>query len=504
MTTFLEPPALAAARGPATIDVHVEETPLPPHQPLGLYTALLERFASDDVYLLESPAGPTADRGSAIVGCGRLADIEVHADRVAIRGAEGVRRALLDVADALGMPATAPDERALPAPGRVWEFLAAAQRVFTVHTDVPADCLAFGFLASFGYESAWHMEDLPARTGPRTEPDCVLSLYRDTVHYDLVTGEARRLRAHSTVFPDPRPYDIEAMARRVPASGPVPEATRPRSVTDSTDKATFLGRVERCLRHIGVGDVYQIQIGHSIDVGTDLSPLDVYRRLRDRNPSPYMFLVPRAGTTLVGASPELHFAEDGGRILMRPIAGTTPRSGERAADERRVAALRADEKERAEHIMLVDLCRNDLGRVSLPGSLNTDDLMTVETYSHVFHLVSTVSGRLDPRHDTWDVLRATFPAGTVTGAPKIRAMELIQELEDGPRGMYAGAVGVIDVRGWTRLALCIRTVVHNGTTYRTQSCAGIVADSTPEAEWRETLHKMGAAYWALTGEELAA
>ncbi|WKX69495.1 anthranilate synthase component I family protein [Streptomyces sp. XD-27] len=271
---------------------------------------------------------------------------------------------------------------------------------------------------------------------------------------------------------------------------------------DSTDKETFLARVERCLRHIGVGDVYQIQIGHSIEVATDLEPLQVYRRLRARNPSPYMYLVPRAGTTLIGASPEVLLADDGERLVMRPIAGTAPRSGDPETDERRVAALRADEKERAEHIMLVDLCRNDIGRVCLPRTLETERLMTVETYSHVFHLVSTVSGRRDPAHDTWSALRASFPAGTVTGAPKIRAMELIQGLEDGPRGMYAGAVGLVDLRGWSRFALCIRTVVHDGTGYRTQSCAGIVADSTPEGEWRETLHKMAAAHWALTGKEL--
>ncbi|GAA1307844.1 hypothetical protein GCM10009647_028480 [Streptomyces sanglieri] len=154
--------------------------------------------------------------------------------------------------------------------------------------------------------------------------------------------------------------------------------------------------------------------------------------------------------------------------------------------------------------MLVDLCRNDVGRVCLPGTLEAHGLMTVETYSHVFHLVSTVEGTLAPEDDTWSVLRATFPAGTVTGAPKIRAMEIIEELESEPRGMYAGAVGLVDLRGWSQLALCIRTIVHDGRsgTYSTQSCAGIVADSSPGAEWRETLHKMGAAYWALTGEEL--
>ncbi|MFD0629391.1 anthranilate synthase component I family protein [Streptomyces sanglieri] len=250
--------------------------------------------------------------------------------------------------------------------------------------------------------------------------------------------------------------------------------------------------------------MYQIQIGHRIDVESGLEPFEVYRRLRGRNPSPYMYLVPRDGRTVIGASPEVLFRTEGGKVVMRPIAGTAPRSGDPGVDEARVARLVADEKERAEHVMLVDLCRNDVGRVCLPGTLEAHGLMTVETYSHVFHLVSTVEGTLAPEDDTWSVLRATFPAGTVTGAPKIRAMEIIEELESEPRGMYAGAVGLVDLRGWSQLALCIRTIVHDGRsgTYSTQSCAGIVADSSPGAEWRETLHKMGAAYWALTGEEL--
>lgn len=504
MTTLLEPTVPVAEPAGPRVDVTVTETPLPPHEPLALYTALAERLGTQDVFLLESPEGPLQDRGRAVVGHGRLAEIEVHAGHVRVRGHRGVTRALLAAADRLGLPPRGPDTRGLDGPGRLWEFLGAAQRLFRPRTRVPEDAFAFGFVTTFGYEAAWHMEDLPARAHRAPGPDCTLTLFRDTVHYDLATGAVRLLRAHADAFPAaPGPDPVTEALRALPADdGGTPEAPAPRSVRDSTAQETFLARAERCLAHIAAGDVYQIQIGHSIEVSTALTPLQVYRRLRARNPSPYMYLVPRAGTTLIGASPEMLVASEGDRLVMRPIAGTVPRSGDARTDERRVAGLRADEKERAEHLMLVDLCRNDIGRVCLPGTLRTERLMTVEAYSHVFHLVSTVTGRLDPAHDTWSVLRATFPAGTVTGAPKIRSMELIQELEDGPRGMYAGAVGLVDVRGWSLLALCIRTVVHDGTAYRTQSCAGIVADSVPEREWRETLHKMAAAYWALTGKEL--
>ncbi|MBT2674966.1 anthranilate synthase component I family protein [Streptomyces sp. ISL-14] len=227
-----------------------------------------------------------------------------------------------------------------------------------------------------------------------------------------------------------------------------------------------------------------------------------YRRLRARNPSPYMYLLPRAEGELIGASPELFFRSVDGEITMRPIAGTTRRGPDPEENDRRIKEMLASSKEQAEHIMLVDLCRNDIGRVSVPGTLPVDRLMTVEGFSHVFHLVSTVRGRLEPGTSAWDALRATFPAGTMSGAPKLRAMEIINALELQTRGSYAGAVGLVDVRGWTELALCIRMITYDAGVFSTQSSAGIVAESRVEAEWDETLAKMGAAYWALTGEEL--
>ncbi|WP_326770519.1 anthranilate synthase component I family protein (plasmid) [Streptomyces sp. NBC_01591] len=509
MTTLLDSPPRPAGPGRGPIAVRVEETTLAPHEPLDLYAALRERSAHD-VFLLESREGPGQSPGATVVGHGLLAEIRVYADRIRADGAEAVVAAVLTAADGLGLTPRPGNERGLLHGDQVWQVLRAVQALFTVETSRPHDSYAFGFLATFGYGSAWHMETLPDR-GDRddAEPDIVLGLFRETIWYGPEPDAVRRLTAHSDAFPDPAPFDLaEETVAAVAAVGRIPEvlpeAPRPHSVRDTCDEETFLARVDRCLEHIGVGDIYQIQIGHRIDVESDLEPFEVYRRLRGRNPSPYMYLVPRDGRTVVGASPEVLFRTGGGTVVMRPIAGTAPRSGDPVVDEARVARLVADEKERAEHVMLVDLCRNDIGRVCLPGTLEARGLMTVETYSHVFHLVSTVEGTLAPEDDTWSVLRATFPAGTVTGAPKIRAMEIIEELESEPRGMYAGAVGLVDLRGWSQLALCIRTIVHDGRsgTYSTQSCAGIVADSSPGAEWRETLHKMGAAYWALTGEEL--
>ncbi|MEV5975428.1 anthranilate synthase component I family protein [Streptomyces sp. NPDC052114] len=499
--------------GTSTIGVRVTDTELPGHDPLDLYAQLRELLPAQDVFLFESVDGADQDRRSAVVGFGRLAELRVYDGRVEIDGADGVADALAREAAALGMTpdpsSAAPGARGLrfTGPDRMWELLSRAQGLFAVDTGLPTTSYAFGFLTTFAYESAWHMEELPARTKEPRGPDITLTLFRETVWYDLTTGRVRRLTAESDAFAGaPGPVDasgaLRAACAAVAGGAAVPAAPAPLSVRDSVSRETFLGWADRCLEHIRVGDIYQIQIGHRIDVRSTLTPIEVYRRLRDRNPSPYMYLMPRAGSTLIGASPELFFRVEGDTIEMRPIAGTARRGPDDEENQRRVKEMRESTKERAEHIMLVDLCRNDIGRVTRPSTQPVDRLMAVETFSHVFHLVSSVAGRLQDGVDAWQAVRATFPAGTMTGAPKVRAMEIIDGLEEQRRGSYAGAVGLVDVRGWSELALCIRTVEYDGTTYSTQASAGMVAQSEPAAEWRETLAKMGAAYWALTGEEL--
>ncbi|KAF4406797.1 MULTISPECIES: anthranilate synthase component I family protein [Streptomyces] len=491
--------------GNRPIGVRVSRTALPSHDPLELYERLRRTSPAGEVFLFENAGDPDQGRRTAVVGHGRLCQIRVYARHVEIDGAPALTAALAGRARAAGFS----DGLGFGDSSQVWGLLAAAQQLFAVETSVPGTAYAFGFLAAFAYESAWHMEDLPPRDGSSGTPDITLTLFRDTAWYDRDSGEAGLLTAESDHFPArPAGPDCAALARRAAAAGTgtVPAAPAPRSVRDSVDRETFLGWADRCLEHIGVGDLYQIQIGHRIEVDSALSPVDVYRRLRSRNPSPHMYLLPRAGGSgegaLIGASPELFFRTEGGEIVMRPIAGTARRCSDEAENELRVKELRESEKEQAEHVMLVDLCRNDIGRISRPSTQPVDRLMAVEAFSHVFHLVSTVTGRLEEGVDPWQAVRATFPAGTMTGAPKVRAMEIIDGLERESRGHYAGAVGLVDVRGWSELALCIRTVEYDGERYTTQSSAGMVAQSQPAAEWQETLVKMGAAYWALTGEEL--
>ncbi len=260
--------------------------------------------------------------------------------------------------------------------------------------------------------------------------------------------------------------------------------------------ADYMAAVEQVREHIYAGDAFQVVLSQRFEMTTDVDALDVYRVLRASNPSPYMYLLRFAGHEsayeVVGSSPEALVTVTGNRAVVHPPAGTRPRGDTPEEDARLAAELRADPKERAEHVMLVDLARNDLGRVCAPGSVDVVDFMRVERYSHVMHLVSTVFGELAPGRDALDVFDATFPAGTVSGAPKPRAMEIIESLEPTRRNLYAGTVGYLDAAGDMDMAIAIRTaVLHQGKAY-VQAGAGLVADSDPAAEQAECENKAAA------------
>jgi anthranilate synthase component 1 len=268
-----------------------------------------------------------------------------------------------------------------------------------------------------------------------------------------------------------------------------------------TTRDDFLSQVTRAKEYIEDGDIFQVVLSQRFSAPYEGDGIDLYRVLRAVNPSPYMFYIRTRDVTLVGSSPEPLVRVEGDSVLTRPLAGTRPRGTSPAEDGRLRADLLADEKERAEHVMLVDLGRNDIGRVSSPGSVVVDELMEVEYYSHVMHIVSNVTGTLSEGKDAVDALEATFPAGTVSGAPKVRAMEIIAELEPAARGPYAGTVGYIGLDGAMDMCITIRTVVlANGRAYL-QAGAGIVADSDSEKEYEECRHKAAALHEAL---ELAA
>ena len=371
-----------------------------------------------------------------------------------------------------------------------------------------------GAVGFFGYDVVRHIERLP-HAPPRGIPcpDALFVFTRNVVIVDNLRAQARVV-ATATVPPGAddaalrRLYDgaqaeIAATIHRLhtgPALPPLElDAARPAAVgTSNTTRERFLDGVARIKEHILAGDVFQCLLARRISVPRDFDGTSLYRAIRVLNPSPYMFHLVLEDLELVGSSPELLVRVSDGKVVVRPIAGTRPRGATPEEDAARAAELLADPKERAEHIMLVDLGRNDVGRVAQYGTVTVPDLMVVERYSHVLHLVSSVEGLLRDARSSLAVFKAVFPAGTMTGAPKVRAMEIIDTLEPERRGPYAGAVGHI---GWgdTRMDLCItiRTCVLAGAEANVQAGAGIVADSDPASEWAETEAKARAMLTAI-------
>ncbi len=477
----------------------------PGGDPLRVFLRMRERMGSDQVFLLESLAGPSSDRRSAVVGFGPLFEFAVERGQIRLSGVDGLVAAARARLLTSGLAVETGGRLDLPRPEALWDAARALQELFALpgqsreHWD-------FGFVACFGYDSVYYVEDLPRRipVDPDGPPDVTLRLYQATVVFDLAASSSTVLVVASDAWPG---VDVDGVlaALSEPAFAPteIPPVPAPRRVEDDVDRKRYTDNVQKCLEHIAVGDIYQVQIGHELTIVTDADELDVYLRLRARNPSPYMCLLPLSRMTAVGSRPELFVRVEGDRAVMRPIAGTIGRSGDERTDAQRSSQLASDEKERAEHVMLVDLCRNDLGRVARPATVTVDEMMVVEDFSHVFHLVSNVTARLDDDVDVYDVIRATFPAGTMTGAPKIRAMEIIEEIEARRRGCYAGAFGLIGFGGYANMGLAIRTLFRTDPdVWRLRASAGVVADSKPDGEWRETLAKMSAGYWAVTGENL--
>ncbi len=286
--------------------------------------------------------------------------------------------------------------------------------------------------------------------------------------------------------------EIEAMVRRVRGPLIYPSARKPERETrlePEISRERFHEMVRRAKEYIEAGDIIQVVLSQRFSGENHLRPFDLYRALRKINPSPYLFYLRLGDETLIGSSPEILVRLEEGQIEVRPIAGTRPRGRTETEDIALAEDLLHDPKERAEHLMLVDLGRNDVGRVATYGSVDVYELMVIERYSHVMHLVSGVRGELLPGKDMFDVLKAAFPAGTVSGAPKIRAMEIIEELEHARRGPYAGAVGYFGFSGNMDFCITIRTLFQKGTRLYLQAGAGIVADSDPEREYQETLNK---------------
>ncbi len=350
-----------------------------------------------------------------------------------------------------------------------------------------------GAVCAFTYDAARVLE----RIGPKPPVDVAFAdalimvpgtwvVFDHFTHRVTLIGFAREEAERGAVSDRLDGYVARLLAVR-PA---IPGNVRVRGpVSVSLDEETFLARVAEAKRAIFEGDVYQIQVGIRYSCEVDGSPFDFYRQLRARNPSPYMFFIEAGGCAVFGASPEFLVRLDESRARLRPLAGTRPRGDDPAQDNAIAAELLSNAKERAEHVMLVDLGRNDLGVVCKTGTIRVDELMAIERYSHVMHIVSNVTGELREQNDALDLFAAAFPAGTVTGTPKIRAMQLIDALEPIRRGFYAGSVAHIDFDGDMDSCIILRSVAIAGGRAYWQASAGIVADSDPKTEYEEVLAK---------------
>ncbi len=385
-------------------------------------------------------------------------------------------------------------------------WIAAWQRSFRVAPAAGLPRFSGGLVGYFGYDTVRYIEPrldgepLPDELGT---PDILLMLSEEVVVFDNLSGKLY-LVVH---VPPGGEADgerrLDELTARLREARPVYEApARPRRVAEADfvsgfTEAGFREAVEKARRYIIDGDIMQVVLSQRLSVPFHAPPLHLYRALRSLNPSPYMYYLHLGDFHIVGSSPEILVRLEAGRVTVRPIAGTRRRGHDEAEDRALEQELLADPKELAEHLMLIDLGRNDVGRVAEIGSVRLTERMVIERYSHVMHIVSNVEGRLRPGLDAMDVLRATFPAGTVSGAPKIRAMEIIHELEPVKRGIYAGAVGYLSWSGNMDTAIAIRTAVIRDRRLTIQAGAGIVYDSRPELEWKETMNKARAIFRAV-------
>jgi anthranilate synthase component 1 len=385
--------------------------------------------------------------------------------------------------------------------GNPLDFLAEYQARLNVYVPPGFPRFSGGLAGYFGYDTVRYVEHRLAKFDKPDDigmPDILLLQTEELAVVDSLAG-----KIYLIVYVDPAQADayargqarLNALAAKLRSPLAVPES-KPVAATETQRdfaKTDYLAAVLQAKEYIAAGDMMQVQIGQRIKKPFAESPLTLYRALRSLNPSPYMYYYDFGDFHVVGASPEILVRQEattsGKKVTIRPLAGTRPRGATPEQDVQNAEELLADPKEIAEHVMLIDLARNDIGRIAVIGSVKVTDQMVIERYSHVMHIVSNVEGELQPGISNLDVLRATFPAGTLSGAPKVRAMEIIDELEPVKRGLYGGACGYLSFSGEMDLAIAIRTgIVKNGMLY-VQAAAGIVADSLPESEWQETENK---------------
>ena len=385
--------------------------------------------------------------------------------------------------------------------GNPLDFIEAYQQRFKVALRPGMPRFCGGLAGYFGYDTVRHIEKKLQHSCPPDTLGCPDILLLQTEELAVIDNLSGKL--YLMVYADPHQPEAFTRAKKrlrelkellkYSVSAPVVKASQSHPPEREFAKADYIKAVERAKGLIEAGDFMQVQVGQRIKKRFTESPLSLYRALRSLNPSPYMYFYNMGDFQVVGASPEIlvrqETTSEGNKVTIRPLAGTRPRGATPVADKATEDELINDPKERAEHVMLIDLARNDIGRIAKTGTVKVTEAFTIERYSHVMHIVSNVEGELKDGMSSMDVLRATFPAGTLTGAPKVHAMELIDQLEPVKRGIYGGACGYLSFAGDMDVAIAIRTGIIKNDTLYVQAAAGVVADSIPEMEWRETEHK---------------
>ena len=462
------------------------------------------RARSRSAFLLESVEGGERIGRYSFLGLDPFARISALGDQVTWEGCGGA-----------------------PGPETQGNFFDVMRRAMALYRSAPVKDLppfAGGAVGYIGYGAIRYIERIPDRH-PREEsplPDAAFHFYDTVVAFDRARHRLVLIaQVHAPTGREPldllfrdAQFRLDRLENALihPVSGegsagrldPLPQASILDHMQSNFTQEDFLAAVERAKEYIAAGDAFQIVLSQEFRRRTPIDPFQVYRVLRALNPSPYLFYLKWDDTSLLGSSPEILVKVVGGKVSVRPIAGTRPRAKDPVEDLRLERELLADEKELAEHRMLVDLGRNDVGRVARFGTVQVSRLLEVERYSHVMHIVSQVEGDLREDLTALDAFCAGFPAGTVTGAPKIRAMEIIDELEPTRRGIYAGAVGYLDFAGNLDTCIAIRTLLFHKGEVRLQAGAGIVADSVPEKEYQETIHKASALFEAICRAEAIA
>jgi anthranilate synthase component 1 len=445
---------------------------------------------------MQAPFDIAADLDTPVSAYLKLAGMKPRFLLESVEGGERLARySFLGFGDAVEVRMDAAamtiDGESRPRPTDQHEYLNALRDALSrAPRPMPADDLPFagGLVGVSGYDVVRLFEKLPQNTVPQTSvPDAAFVAPASLLVFDHLTRRVALL--HDGPEQERRALRAEVIEK---LRGPIPEPVTDVSIGPATatmTEAEYAERVDACKEYIAAGDIYQIVLSVLFRGKTNVPPFEVYRALRLLNPSPYMFYFDFDDLQVVGSSPEALVKLHGQTASLRPIAGTLPRGATRAEDVANETALLADPKEAAEHVMLVDLARNDLGRVASAGSVRVDPYRAIERYSHVMHIVSGVQGELADGYDQFDLFAASFPAGTLVGAPKVRAMQIIEEMEEAGRGLYAGTAGYFGLSGDMDQAITIRTLVFSGDEYSFQAGAGIVADSVPAREYQEVLAK---------------